>query len=170
MHKSVLLEECIDNLNLNDNSIIVDCTLGYAGHSSEILKRIPKGFLYAFDQDEDAIRKMNLLLEHLEERFPFHFPMLDQVIHMVEALFMFLFPKGDILRRLILRNKICMFAGHKFQFSAIVDQIHQCLQGFFLQQGCYHFIMFSIFIHIKHLISANLIFFLDYTINMADIS
>ncbi len=55
MHKSVLLEECIDNLNLKDNSIIIDCTLGYGGHSSEILKRIKNGFLYSFDQDEDAI-------------------------------------------------------------------------------------------------------------------
>lgn len=55
MHKSVLLEECIDNLNLKESSIIVDCTLGYGGHSSEILKRITNGFLYSFDQDEDAI-------------------------------------------------------------------------------------------------------------------
>ena len=55
MHKSVLLDECIENLNLKEDSIIVDCTLGYAGHSSEILKRIPKGFLYAFDQDMEAI-------------------------------------------------------------------------------------------------------------------
>ena len=54
-HKSVLLEECIENLNLRNNSVIVDCTLGYAGHSSEILKRIDKGFLFAFDQDEEAI-------------------------------------------------------------------------------------------------------------------
>ena len=56
MHISVLLDECIENLNLKDNSIVVDCTLGYAGHSSEILKRIPKGYLYAFDQDEIAIK------------------------------------------------------------------------------------------------------------------
>ena len=56
MHKSVLLEECIENLNLKDNSIIVDCTLGYGGHSSEILSRIPNGKLYAFDQDKDAIK------------------------------------------------------------------------------------------------------------------
>lgn len=55
MHISVLLEECIQNLNLQENSKIVDATLGYGGHSSEILKRIPKGFLYAFDQDEEAI-------------------------------------------------------------------------------------------------------------------
>ncbi len=55
MHESVLLKETIDNLNLNDNSIIVDCTLGYGGHSSEILKKTKTGFLYAFDQDIDAI-------------------------------------------------------------------------------------------------------------------
>ena len=55
MHISVLLNECIDSLNLKDDSVIVDATLGYGGHSSEILKRIPKGFLYAFDQDEEAI-------------------------------------------------------------------------------------------------------------------
>lgn len=55
MHKSVLLEECIHYLNLNENSTVVDCTLGYGGHSSEILKRIKKGFLFAFDQDKDAI-------------------------------------------------------------------------------------------------------------------
>ena len=54
-HISVLLNECIDNLNLKENSVIVDCTLGYAGHSSEILKRINKGFLFAFDQDNEAI-------------------------------------------------------------------------------------------------------------------
>ena len=43
MHKSVLLEECISNLSLNEDSVIVDCTLGFAGHSSEILKKIYKG-------------------------------------------------------------------------------------------------------------------------------
>ena len=56
MHISVLLNECIQNLNLKDDSIIVDATLGYGGHSSEILKRIPNGYLYAFDQDEEAIK------------------------------------------------------------------------------------------------------------------
>ena len=55
MHKSVLLDESIKYLDLKENSKIVDCTLGYGGHSSEILKRIPKGFLYSFDQDIDAI-------------------------------------------------------------------------------------------------------------------
>ena len=49
MHESVLLKESIDNLNLKENSIIVDCTLGYGGHSSAILKKISEGYLYAFD-------------------------------------------------------------------------------------------------------------------------
>ena len=55
-HVSVLLEESISALNLKENSIIVDCTLGYGGHSSYILQRIKKGFLFAFDQDIEAIR------------------------------------------------------------------------------------------------------------------
>ena len=55
-HISVLLNESISSLNLKDDSIIVDCTLGYGGHSSNILARIKKGFLFAFDQDSEAIR------------------------------------------------------------------------------------------------------------------
>lgn len=58
-HKSVLLDECIENLNIKEDGIYVDATLGYAGHSSEILKRIPKGHLYGFDQDDFAIEKSN---------------------------------------------------------------------------------------------------------------
>ncbi len=54
-HKSVLLNECLLNLNLKDDSVIVDCTLGYGGHSSEILRRINKGSLFAFEQDSEAI-------------------------------------------------------------------------------------------------------------------
>lgn len=56
MHISVLLEESIKSLEIKENGIYVDCTLGYAGHSSEILKRIKSGHLFAFDQDQEAIR------------------------------------------------------------------------------------------------------------------
>lgn len=55
MHKSVLLDEAIEGLNIRDGLIYVDCTLGYAGHSGEILKKNKKGRLFAFDQDSDAI-------------------------------------------------------------------------------------------------------------------
>lgn len=69
MHKSVLLEECLTYLNLKEDSIVVDCTLGYGGHSSEILKRIPKGFLYAFDQDQDAIDSSRERLSKIGSNF-----------------------------------------------------------------------------------------------------
>lgn len=69
LHKSVLLNECIDALNLKDDSIVVDCTLGYGGHSSEILKRIPKGHLYAFDQDIDAINYSTKRLGDISDNF-----------------------------------------------------------------------------------------------------
>lgn len=54
-HKSVLLNESIDNLNIKENGVYVDATLGFGGHSLEILKRIDNGFLYAIDQDQEAI-------------------------------------------------------------------------------------------------------------------
>ena len=69
MHKSVLLNECIQNLNLKSNSVIVDCTLGYGGHSSEILKRIPNGLLYAFDQDKEAIQSANQRLSKINYNY-----------------------------------------------------------------------------------------------------
>ena len=47
--------ESIDALNLKEDGVYVDATLGYAGDSSEILKRVKKGFLFAFDQDDEAI-------------------------------------------------------------------------------------------------------------------
>ena len=55
-HKSVLLKECIELLNIKEDGIYVDATLGFGGHSLEILKRISKGFLFAFDQDSEAIQ------------------------------------------------------------------------------------------------------------------
>lgn len=56
-HKSVLLEETIENLNIRPDGIYVDGTLGGAGHSYEICKRLSdKGRLIGIDQDEDAIK------------------------------------------------------------------------------------------------------------------
>ena len=69
MHISVLLNECIQNLKITDSSVIVDATLGYGGHSSEILKRIPKGFLYAFDQDMEAIKSSDERLKKISSNY-----------------------------------------------------------------------------------------------------
>lgn len=56
MHKSVLLNESIEYLNIRPDGTYIDATLGYAGHSGEILARLEtEGFLFAFDQDIDAV-------------------------------------------------------------------------------------------------------------------
>lgn len=69
MHKSVLLNESVTSLNLKEDSIIVDCTLGYAGHSSLILKEIPKGYLYGFDQDINAVNYSREILNQISSNF-----------------------------------------------------------------------------------------------------
>ena len=56
-HVSVLLNECLEGLNIKENGIYVDGTLGGAGHSSEILKRLSnEGRLIGIDQDTDALK------------------------------------------------------------------------------------------------------------------
>ena len=61
-HYSVLLEEAVEGLNIKEDGIYVDCTLGGAGHSEYLLSKLGKnGHLYAFDQDQTAI-------EHAQKR------------------------------------------------------------------------------------------------------
>ena len=69
MHKSVLLDECLEYLNLKEDSVIVDCTLGYGGHSSNILKKIKRGFLFAFDQDDEAIKSSKNRLDEISDNY-----------------------------------------------------------------------------------------------------
>lgn len=54
-HIPVMLNEVIDGLDIKENGIYVDCTIGGGGHSREILKRLKTGHLYGFDRDEKAI-------------------------------------------------------------------------------------------------------------------
>ncbi len=56
-HNPVLLKESIDGLNINPDGVYVDVTFGGGGHAKEILSRLSeKGKLFAFDQDEDALK------------------------------------------------------------------------------------------------------------------
>ena len=68
-HIPVLLNETITNLNIKEDGVYLDLTLGRAGHSKEILKRIPKGKLIAFDQDETAINESRKILEEIGNNF-----------------------------------------------------------------------------------------------------
>lgn len=56
-HITVLKEEAVDALNIKDDGIYVDATLGGGGHSSLILSKLKKGHLYSFDQDDYAISR-----------------------------------------------------------------------------------------------------------------
>ena len=70
MHTSVLLNESIESLNIKGNGKYIDATLGYAGHSSEILRRLEKeGFLFAFDQDEEAVKFSTEKLNKINSNF-----------------------------------------------------------------------------------------------------
>ena len=69
-HKSVLLEEVINYLNVKQGGIYVDATVGYAGHSSVILRKIGKeGVLFAFDQDDEAIEYSTKRLSAISDNF-----------------------------------------------------------------------------------------------------
>lgn len=84
-HYSVLLEECIENLNIKPDGIYVDGTLGGAGHSYQICKRLSdKGRLIGIDQDKDAICAATERLEEFKEKVTIvrsNYADMKQVLH-----------------------------------------------------------------------------------------
>lgn len=68
-HYSVLLDETIDALNIKEDGIYVDCTLGGGGHSSRILEKLTTGHLYCFDQDTNAIEAARERLSKISDNF-----------------------------------------------------------------------------------------------------
>ena len=68
-HYSVLRDELLDLLDIKDDGIYVDATLGYAGDAKEILKRIKNGYLFAFDQDSNAIKYSEDVLKSIGNNF-----------------------------------------------------------------------------------------------------
>ncbi|MBM7835880.1 16S rRNA (cytosine(1402)-N(4))-methyltransferase RsmH [Clostridium sardiniense] len=72
-HVSVLLNECLEGLNIKADGKYVDCTLGGAGHSSQILKRLSTdGLLIGIDQDKDALKAAGKRLEGYENKILVH--------------------------------------------------------------------------------------------------
>lgn len=66
-HVSVLLNECIEGLNIKENGIYVDGTLGGGGHSLEILKNLSsEGLLIGIDQDTDALKAAGIRLQDFD--------------------------------------------------------------------------------------------------------
>lgn len=72
-HISVLLNECLEGLNIKKDGKYVDCTLGGAGHSSQIIKRLDKdGLLIGIDQDKDALKAASKRLEQYNNKILVH--------------------------------------------------------------------------------------------------
>lgn len=67
-HVSVLLDECIEALNIRPDGIYVDGTLGMGGHSAEIASRLTTGLLIGIDRDETAIERAGRRLAPFGER------------------------------------------------------------------------------------------------------
>ncbi len=111
-HYSVLLNESILGLNIKEDGIYVDATLGLGGHSKEILKRIPKGHLYAFDEDINAINYADNILKKVAFNYT-----------LIKSNFVFL--KEELAKRNI--NKI---DGILFDLGVSSPQIDNPKRGF----------------------------------------
>lgn len=83
IHKSVLLDESIDGLNIKPNGIYVDATLGGGGHTCEILKRVTTGKVIGIDQDDYAIGKASEKLKEFNNFIPVrnNFHNIDEILY-----------------------------------------------------------------------------------------
>ena len=70
-HTPVLLNEVLSGLDIKPAGVYVDCTIGGAGHSTEICKRLTNGKLIGFDKDEDEVKVASERLKNFDfVRFP----------------------------------------------------------------------------------------------------
>ena len=111
-HYSVMLNEAIQGLNIKVDGVYVDATLGYAGHSSQILKRIKRGYLYAFDADSEAINYSHRTLSEISSNF--------KIIH---SNFQFLKEKLD-------EEKVGLVDGFLFDLGLSSPEIDEASRGF----------------------------------------
>ena len=83
IHIPVLLNETIEGLNIKENGIYVDCTLGRGGHSSVILSKLTKGHLIGIDQDETALIESDQKLREISSNYTLvhrNFVSLDEIL------------------------------------------------------------------------------------------
>jgi len=135
IHKSVLLKEAVESLNLKNGSVVVDATLGGGGHSREILKKIgKKGILIAMDQDMRAVENfMEFPISNLQFPNNFQIPIFKiENVYLVNSNFDKL---ADVLKILKIEKVDAIMAdlgissdqledvemGLSFQFDAPLD-------------------------------------------------
>ena len=59
-HTPVMLDECIEGLNIKPNGIYVDCTLGMGGHTSVIASKLVDGKLISIDKDINGVNTLSV--------------------------------------------------------------------------------------------------------------
>ena len=116
-HKPVLLEECLDALSIRPDGIYLDGTLGRAGHSLEILRRLTTGRLIGIDQDMTAIEAAKERLSEFSDR-----------VTLVHSNFSEL---GSVLDELGLRGKV---NGMLFDLGVSSPQLDEAHRGFSYMQ------------------------------------
>lgn len=116
-HYSVLKKEVLDGLNIKSDGIYVDATLGYAGDSAEILKKLEKGFLYAFDADSDAIDYSKQKLSKISDNY--------EIIH----------SNFKNLKEELLKRGIDYIDGIIFDLGLSSPQIDEKTRGFSFMQN-----------------------------------
>ena len=85
-HKSVMLDECIQGLDIKPDGIYLDCTLGGGGHSLEIVKRLRQGRLIAVDKDEEALASAKQRLKEYEDKITYIHDDFKNVIERLDEL------------------------------------------------------------------------------------
>lgn len=116
LHYSVLLKETIENLNIKEDGVYIDATMGYAGHSKEILKKIKRGFLFAFDADKQAIKYSDQALSEIGGNYKiFHSNFKD-------------------MRKVLAKENVDLVDGIIFDLGFSSPQIDQKERGFSFMQ------------------------------------
>ncbi|MDE6614517.1 MAG: 16S rRNA (cytosine(1402)-N(4))-methyltransferase RsmH, partial [Clostridia bacterium] len=85
-HKSVMLDECIQGLDIKPDGTYLDCTLGGGGHSLEIVKRLTSGRLIAVDKDEEALASAKQRLKEYEDKITYIHDDFKNVIERLDKL------------------------------------------------------------------------------------
>ena len=111
-HYSVLKKELLDSLNIKEDGTYVDATLGYAGDSEEILRKLKRGFLFAFDQDSEAIEYSQKKLSEIGQNF--------KLIH----------ANFTNLKEELLKNNVSQVDGIIFDLGLSSPQIDNDERGF----------------------------------------
>ncbi len=116
LHYSVLLKETIENLNIKEDGVYIDATMGYAGHSKEILKKLKRGFLFAFDADKQAIKYSDQALSEIGGNYKiFHSNFKD-------------------MRKVLAKENVDLVDGIIFDLGFSSPQIDQKERGFSFMQ------------------------------------